>query len=84
MQKLNSPWVELVDAGRYQASVDAFARLGVTAIASCHGPAVTGGDVARAIAALRLVPTATLDPTPGQPVLDEVIAQALAAGPPPA
>lgn len=82
MQLMNSPWVTMVDERRYHASVDAVARTGIRTIASCHGPAVTGGDVERAFTLLHELPSAVADPTPGQPVLDEIIAQALAAGPP--
>ncbi|HEU5150198.1 MAG TPA: MBL fold metallo-hydrolase [Iamia sp.] len=82
MQLMNSPWVSVVDERRYHDSVDALARAGVGTIASCHGPAITGGDVARAFEMLHELPSAVVEPAPGQPVLDEIIAQALAAGPP--
>jgi hypothetical protein len=81
MQLMNSPWVSLVDERRYHAQVDALARLDITTVASCHGPAITGANVARAFELLHEVPTAPVDPMPGQPVLDEIIAQALAGGP---
>jgi flavorubredoxin len=82
MQLGNSPWVTMVDERRYADTVDAIARTGITTIASCHGPAITGANVARAWELMHEVPSSVADPTPGQPVLDEIIAQALAAGPP--
>jgi flavorubredoxin len=82
MQLMNSPWVTMVDERRYQHSVDALAATGLTAIASCHGPAVTGEHVEQAFALLHEIPSAVADPAPGQPVLDEIIAQAMAAGAP--
>lgn len=81
MQLMNSPWVTMVDERRYHAAVDALAGLGITTIASCHGPAVTGANVSQAFRLMHEVPTAVADPTPGQPVLDEIIAQALAGAP---
>lgn len=82
MQVMNSPWVAMVDERRYHASVDALAGHDIRTIASCHGPAITGANVEQAFGLLHEVPTATVDPTPGQPVLDEIIAQAMAAGAP--
>jgi len=80
-QLLNSPWVTMVDDAKYQRAVDEMARLGITAIASAHGPAITGANVDRAISMLRELSSGQVPPTPGQPVLDEIVASILAGVP---
>jgi hypothetical protein len=80
-QLLNSPWVTMVDDAKYQRAVDEMARLGITAIASAHGPAITGANVDRAISMLRELSSGHVPPTPGQPVLDEIVASILAGVP---
>jgi flavorubredoxin len=79
--QLTAPWLPLVDERRYHATVDAVADLNMTTIASCHSPTITGDNVERAFAMLHELPTAPLAPSPGQELLDEIIAQALAGGP---
>jgi flavorubredoxin len=67
-----APWLELVDDGRYQSTVDRIAALGATTIAGCHTPVIGRELVDRAIAMTRRSPVATIDPQPGQEVLDQI------------
>lgn len=67
-----SPWLDLVDDARYQATVDRVAALGATTLAGCHTPAVTGARVAEAIDVTRRIPTATVPAQPDQAVLDQI------------
>ena len=67
-----SPWLELVDDGRFQATVDRVAALRPSTILGCHTPVIGAGHVARAIANTRVVPTAVVPPQPDQAVLAEI------------
>jgi hypothetical protein len=67
-----SPWLELVDDAKFQRTVDRVEALGPQVMAGCHTPAITGGDVADAIAATRTAPTASVPPQPDQSVLDAI------------
>ena len=72
--QLLSPWLELVDPDRYHRSVDALTKLDLTAIASCHSPAITGPNVGRAIDMLHDVIDVPTLVAPGQELLDQIIA----------
>lgn len=65
-----SPWLALVDDGRFQATVDRVAALQPTTIAGCHTPAVSATRVAKALANTRRSPGATFDPEPDQTTLE--------------
>lgn len=73
-----SPWLELVDDRRFQATVDRIEALAPAVIAGCHTPAITGRDqVAAALSATRRSPSADVPAQPDQAVLQQ-IQQALA------
>lgn len=80
-QTWNSPWIELVDDAKFHAACRRIERLGITTIATCHGPAITGPSLDRAHRMLRELPEHSVPPQPGQPVLDEIVAQVLAQHP---
>jgi flavorubredoxin len=67
-----SPWLPIVDAGRYQRTVDRIADLEPRVLVGCHSPVVEGGYVQDAIAATRTAPWATVPPQPDQSVLDAI------------
>ncbi|MGZ4727081.1 MAG: MBL fold metallo-hydrolase [Acidimicrobiales bacterium] len=67
-----SPWLELVDDRKFQATVDRVAALQPSTILGCHTPVIGAGHVARAIAATRVAPTAIVPPQPDQAVLEEI------------
>lgn len=67
-----SPWLELVDDRRYQATVDRIESLCPTAIAGCHTPVIGRAHVGQAIATSRRAPHAEVPPQPDQAVLDQI------------
>lgn len=71
-----SPWLSLVDADAYHRVVHDVERLGITTIASCHSPTITGDNVDRAFAMLHEVPSVPPIAVPGQELLDQIIAGA--------
>lgn len=78
VHKLVSPWTELVDQHRYQATVDRLAGFGIRTWASTHGPVYRGRFVDHALDLLRQVPDAPTPETPGQADLDAIVASMLA------
>lgn len=76
-----SPWVVDIDERRYHANVGRLAGLGITTVASCHSPAITGGDLEYALDVIRAVPSAPVQPTPGAELLDGIIAGMLDGAP---
>jgi hypothetical protein len=75
-------WIELVDPARYARKVEELTSLGIEAIASTHGPAFTGAMVEQGLGLLRDVLVHDAGPEPGQPVLDEIVAQILGGAAP--
>jgi flavorubredoxin len=67
-----SPWLDLVDEGKFQRTVDRIESLRPTVLAGCHSPMIGPGHVADAIAATRIAPWATVPPQPDQSVLDAI------------
>ncbi len=67
-----SPWLEIADHARFQRTVDRIEALDPRVIAGCHTPAITGANVARAIANCRRIPGATVPPPPDQAVLETI------------
>jgi flavorubredoxin len=73
---LAAPWHEWLDGARYRAHVDRVEALGLTAVASCHGPVLTGAAVADAFERTRAMAGAPRAAAPGQPLLDQLLAAA--------
>ncbi|MEZ5323294.1 MAG: MBL fold metallo-hydrolase [Microthrixaceae bacterium] len=69
----NSPWVDLLDPGRYAAACRRIEELPLHAIAGTHGPTIGASDLSRAHALLRGVPTSATAPQPDQRALDEML-----------
>ncbi len=78
-QSWNSPWVSLVDRDRFSATCRQIEQIGVTNIATVHGPTIGPAHIERAFEMLRAMPDCSTPPQPGQPMLDELIAQAIGA-----
>jgi flavorubredoxin len=74
----NSPWVSMVDPTAYRAACARIEALDPTTIATAHGPTIGSASVAQAHVLLRTLIDAAAQPQPGQPVLDEIIAEAAA------
>jgi flavorubredoxin len=55
--RLVSPWHAWLDAARWGAHVDRVQSLPISAIASCHAPAIYGADIERAFEVLREAPS---------------------------
>jgi flavorubredoxin len=78
MNSIVSPWHTWLDADRYRRHVDDVESLGVLAVASAHGPVMTGGAIREAFDAVRALAGRAIIPAPGQELLDELVAQLLA------
>ena len=65
-----SPWLDLVDDARFQATVDRIEALRATTIVGCHTPVVEASLVATALSNTRRSPGATFDPEPDQATLE--------------
>ena len=77
-QLWNSPWATMLDRTRFHEACASIEALGVTTIATGHGPTIGPSQVDRAFEMLRSIPDQQIPPQPGQPVLDEIIAGILA------
>jgi flavorubredoxin len=73
-----SPWFDVLDDTKFQATVDRVERLGVRTIAGCHTPVIGASHVAKAIEQTRTFANALVPAQPDQSVLDQIIASALA------
>jgi flavorubredoxin len=80
MSALNSavsPWHAWLDRAAYGRHIDAVEALGATTVASAHGPVLRGGQLDDAFDRLRGLAGAPIIPTPGQDLLDQLIATTL-------
>lgn len=78
LNSLAAPWHQWLDPARYRAHTDAVEGLGLLAVASAHGPILTGTAIADAFDRVRTMAGQPIVAPPGQPVLDELVAAALA------
>ena len=69
-----SPWLSLVDEGKYGRYVDRVQNLDITTVACCHSPVIEGPLIERAFAHIRQLPTIEPPALPDQSVLDQIIA----------
>jgi flavorubredoxin len=69
-----SPWLSLVDEGKYGRYVDRVQSLDITTVAACHSPVIEGPLIERAFAHIRQLPSLDPPPMPDQSVLDQIIA----------
>ncbi len=79
MNSAVSPWHAWLDRTAYQRHVDDVESLGVLVAASAHGPVVSGPAVHTAFESVRQLAGRPIIPTPGQELLDQLIADVLAA-----
>jgi flavorubredoxin len=70
-----SPWVELVDAVKFNQTVKRIADLDPKVIVAAHTPAITGEYVTSAIDMYYDLPAAPAAQLPGQETLDMIVAQ---------
>jgi flavorubredoxin len=78
MNSLVSPWHQWLDPGVYRRHVDEVEGLGVLTIASAHGPVITGDAIRESFDVLRDLAGRPILPSPGQELLDELVAGLLA------
>ena len=78
MNSLVSPWHQWLDPVAYRRHVDEVEALGILAIASAHGPIITGDAIHRSFDVVRDLAGKPIIPAPGQALLDELVAQVLA------
>jgi flavorubredoxin len=67
-----SPWIPLTEAAAFDATVTRVERLGVTALAGCHTPAIQGRRVKEAFDITRASRTAVVPPQPDQSILEQI------------
>jgi hypothetical protein len=78
MNSIVSPWHQWLDPEAYGRHVDEVEALGLLIAASAHGPVMTGDAIHRAFDTVRRLAGRPIIPTPGQELLDELVASALA------
>lgn len=74
MNTWNTPWLEWVDTARFGEHLRRSAALPATAVASAHGPVLRGARIAEAFERTAALAARPALPTPGQAMLDEVLA----------
>lgn len=78
MNSAVSPWHAWLDRATYARHVDAVEALGAKTVASAHGPVLRGERLDDAFDRLRTLAGAPIIPTPGQELLDQLLAPTLA------
>lgn len=78
MNSAVSPWHAWLDRASYGRHIDAVEAFGATTAASAHGPVLRGDLLDDAFDRLRGLAGAPIIPTPGQELLDTLIASTLA------
>jgi hypothetical protein len=79
MNSLVSPWHQWLDPVAYGRHVDEIEAMGLLTVASAHGPVMTGDAIHQAFDVVRGLAGQPTIPSPGQELLDEMVAGALAA-----
>ncbi len=74
-----APWHRWLDQARFDAHVDTIQRLGVEAIATCHGPGFRGAMVEEAFRHMRRLPSLPPAHEPNQRDLEAMLAEVMAA-----
>jgi len=82
LNSLVSPWHQWLSPETYGRHVDTIEAIGATTIASAHGPVLSGALIADAFARVRGMAGQPIVPAPGQELLDQMVAEALAAATP--
>lgn len=77
MNSLVSPWHQWLDPASYLRHVDSVESLGLLAVASAHGPILTGDSIHEAFDVARGIAGKPNLLSPGQELLDELVANAL-------
>jgi len=75
----NTPWLEWIDVSRYAAHVRATESLSLDVVASAHGPVHRGARIGEAFRRTLQLANQPAPPTPGQDVLEHMVAMLVAA-----
>ena len=73
MNSLISPWHAWLDADVYNRHVDTVESLGLLAVASAHGPILTGDAIPEAFQIVRSLAGKDVIPGPGPEVLEQLV-----------
>lgn len=73
MNSWNTPWLELVDAARFDAHLRRTAELPIAVVASAHGPVLRGDRIRDAFERTSALVGRPALPTPGQAMLDQLL-----------
>jgi hypothetical protein len=68
-----SPWHQWLDPAKYNRHIDTVAALGASVVASAHGVALRGPQIAHVLDLLRGLPDMDAAPLPGQSDLELII-----------
>jgi hypothetical protein len=79
MNSLVSPWHQWLDPTAYRRHVDQIEALGSLAVASAHGPILTGNAIGEAFDVVRSLAGRPVIPAPGQELLDQLVNKMLDA-----
>jgi flavorubredoxin len=77
MNSLVSPWHQWVDPGAYGRHIDSVEAMGIVTAASAHGPVMTGDAIHQSFDLIRELAGRPTIPSPGQELLDELVAATL-------
>ena len=69
-----SPWLSMLDLGKWNRRVDEIQGLDIKAIAACHSPVIEGEFIGQAFERVRALPTIDPPPMPDQSVLEQIVA----------
>src|SRR6476660_2840760 len=78
LNSLVSPWHQWLDPAVYRRHVDEVETLGALAVASAHGPILSGDAIQDAFDVVRALAGQPIIPAPGQELLDELVGRVLA------
>ena len=82
MNSIVSPWHAWLDRSVYARHIDAVEAFGARTVASAHGPVLRGELLDDAFDRLRMLAGAPNIPTPGQELLDTLIAASMSEAAP--
>jgi flavorubredoxin len=78
LNSLTAPWHQWLDPARYRRHIASIEGLGLRAVASAHGPVLAGDAIPNAFERVLALAGEPIVAPPGQPLLDELVAAAVA------
>ena len=77
LNSMAAPWHALVDRGSFRAHADAVEAMGLIAVASAHGPILTGPGITDGFDRIRALAGGPVAAPPRQATLDALVASAM-------